>query len=207
MVLLSVIAVLLFIDLLFFINDKYVVSFFGLIGILAGAWYFIPEVAMFVAEHGWLYLTGTYLGIGLVVGAGKWLIANVSLWIKLRNCRSDFQRDNPPKDEPLYVRQSRFANYWNNKYASNSNSMIPCIVYIKPEAFENNPTKLVDSLALRAKDHVERISFWVLQWPLVIVATALEDLVVNVGKNLARFFDYAFTQFSRRVVASTVKDL
>lgn len=207
MILLSVIALLLFVDLLFFVNDKYIVSFFGLLGIVAGAWYFLPEVAAFVAEYGLLETAGVYLLAGLLTASAKWFIANVSLWLKLRNTRSDFQRDNSSTDEPVHVRQSRFAKYWNNEHGRRGNSLTPYVEYDKAENFENNPNKLVDALTLRAKDHIERISFWVLQWPLVIVATALEDLIVNIGKNLARFFDYAFTQFSRRLVASTVKDL
>ena len=51
MIFLSIIALLLFVDLLFFVNDKYIVSFFGLLAIVVGAWYFLPEVAAFIAEY------------------------------------------------------------------------------------------------------------------------------------------------------------
>lgn len=208
MILLTAIAVLLFIDLLFFVNDKYVVSFFGLVAIVAGAWYYIPEVTAFVATHGIFELVMWYIAAGIVVATAKWFIANVSLWLKLRNSRADFKKSNPNVlDEPVHVRQSRFAKFWNAEYGRHGNSLTPHVDHCKPEDFENRPNKLVDALTLRAKEHIERITFWVLQWPIVVVATALEDLIVNVGKNVARFFDYAFTQFSRRIIESTVKDL
>lgn len=104
MILLNVIVVLLFINLLFFVNDKYAVSFLGMIAIVAGAWYYIPEVAAFVATHG-------------VIELGIWCIG------------------------------------------------------------------------------------------AGVVLTVLKNLIVTVGKNAARSFDYAFAQFSRRMMVSTVKDM
>lgn len=207
MILLSIIAVLLLVDLLFFINDKYIVSFLGLVVITAGAWYFIPEVANLVATYGLAQVIGGYVGAGILTAAVKWFIANVSLWLKLRNAREDFDHTYVKHDQPQSERHLAFAKFWNINFARHSGSLVPRVDWIGDDAFERDPNKLVESLTLRAKDHIERISFWVLQWPIVIVATAFEDLLINIGRNVARFFDYAFTQFSRRLVASTIKDL
>ena len=204
MILLSIIGVLLLVDLLFFINDKYVVSFLGLIGITAGAWYFIPEVANLIATYGVFEVAGGYLVIGILTAGVKWFIANISLWLKLRRARSEFGSKFALQDSPQHERHRAFAHFWNDAYGRGS--LTPRINFYE-NTFENNPSHLVESLTLRAKDHIERISFWVLQWPIVIVATAFEDLLINIGRNVARFFDYAFTQFSRRLVASTIKDL
>lgn len=206
MILLSIIGVLLLVDLLFFINDKYVVSFLGLIGISVGAWYFIPEVASLITTYGLLEVAGGYLVFGILTAAVKWFIANISLWLKLRNAREDFDKSHTKRDEAQSERHKAFARFWNSAYGRRGNSLVPYVDF-SDSTFEASPNYLVDSLTLRAKDHIGRISFWVLQWPLVIVATAFEDLLINIGRNVARFFDYAFTQFSRRLVASTIKDL
>ena len=208
MILLSIIVVLLLVDLIVFINDRYILSFFGLVAITAGAWYFVPELANLLVAYDWLTLLGYYVGAGVLTAAAKWFIANISLWLKLRNAREDFQRLNPPKDgETQADRQGRFARYWNLEHGIRGASLTPFIDFNGAETFEEKPEFLVEALTLRAKNHVDRITCWVLQWPIVIVATAFEDLLINIGRNVARFFDYAFTQFSRRLVASTVKDL
>jgi hypothetical protein len=60
---------------------------------------------------------------------------------------------------------------------------------------------------IKARNNIDRITFWVLQWPIVIVTTAFEDLIVNIGKNAARLFDFMLTRVSRMMITSSVKGL
>lgn len=207
MILLSIVAVLLLVDLICFINDKYIFSFFLLLGTVFGAWYFIPEFASLIATYGLFEVVGGYVAVGVAVAAVKWFIANISLWLKLRSAREDFKNSNASKgDKSQAERHRSFARFWNDAYGRRGSTLVPYVEFSE-STFESSPNHLVESLTLRARNHIERISFWVLQWPIVIIATAFEDLLINIGRNVARFFDYAFTQFSRRLVASTIKDL
>lgn len=206
MILLSVVAILLLVDLAFFIKDQYIASFFGLVSIVAGAWYFIPDVAVLIQTFGLLPILAGYVGVGIGVATIKWFATNFIHWLRLREARSDFQDKYAKTDgDTPASREYAFAKFWNNNFYQRG-KLYPRVTE-HAESFECDSNFLVNELTLRARDHIERISFWVLQWPIVIVATALEDLLINIGRNVARFFDWAFTQFSRRLVASTVKDL
>ena len=185
MILLSIIVVLLLIDLACFISDKYIFSFFLLLATVIGAWYFIPELAAVVEAYGILTLVGYYLGAGIVVASVKWFVANISLWLKLKSARSDYDQSGWSKDGMTQAERHRsFAWFWNDGFAQRGSSLVPYIDF-SDKTFETKPNHLVESLTLRAKNHIERISFWVLQWPIVILATALEDLLVNLGRHVS----------------------
>lgn len=66
---------------------------------------------------------------------------------------------------------------------------------------------IAELLTPRAKKHVDRITFWVLEWPYVIVATVIDDILIKFARNIARFFDWAFTGMSRFWISRVVKGL
>ncbi len=68
-------------------------------------------------------------------------------------------------------------------------------------------TAVVDALTPRAKNNKGKITIWVLQWPLVIVATIFEDLIFKIGRTAARILDALFSGLNRRLVAKATKGL
>lgn len=207
MVLTIVFCALLLLDLLVFLEDKYVVSWIGFMAILVGVWFMFPAVQALIAPFTVIEIVGYYLGVGVGVACFKWVVANVSLYSRLRLARQAFQREPSPPNEATHARHCRFAHFWNLYYACERNSLTPRVDTSSLSQFEANPNMLVDSLTIHAKKHIDRITCWVLQWPIVVLATIGNELLINIGRTTARCFDYLFTQMSRKLVEKTVKDI
>lgn len=79
-----------------------------------------------------------------------------------------------------------------------------------PKVHPNDINKedfFVTLFAARARDYVERITNWIFSWPIVILSTVFNDMLLKLGKHAARLFDLVTTQFSRRLVSGAVKDM
>jgi hypothetical protein len=68
-------------------------------------------------------------------------------------------------------------------------------------------TAVVDALTPRAKDNVGKITIWIYQWPVVIVSSLIEDLLIKLAKHFARFLDMVFSRVVRAMVAKATKGL
>lgn len=66
---------------------------------------------------------------------------------------------------------------------------------------------LVDLFTPRTRHYIDRITFWVLQWPIVLIAFILEDLLVKFGRWVARMLDAVFNRMSRMMIGKSVKGL
>lgn len=66
---------------------------------------------------------------------------------------------------------------------------------------------LIQLLTPRSKHYVERITGWLVQWPIVIVTTIFEDLFVKIGKHLARLLDLFLRKLSAILIGGAVKGL
>ncbi len=192
--------VVLVADLALFISDKYIASFFLLLGTLVASYFFVPEAAQIVATYGWMgmftYVLPTYLGIGVGVAVIKWFFYNLKIAGRIKEAIAKFNKSCSGHNDEMAKRKS-FIDFWNSHY------------YPRVSSFQEwkDPDVVVDALTPKAKNEVDRITFWVLQWPIVVIATLLEDLLVKLGKHVADLFDYLFNQLARKLVSNATKDL
>lgn len=201
MILILLFLVALALDLVLFINDKYIASFFLLLGTIVFSYFFVPEASQIVASYGWMgmftYVLPVYLGIGIGIAIVKWFLYNLKIAGRIKEAVGKFKKTFSSDGVPSREVNKKFISYWNT--------------YYRPRVSEfhnyDSPEVIIDALTPTAKNEVERISFWILQWPIVVVATLLEDLLLKIGKHAAQFFDYAFNQLARKLVANAAKDL
>ncbi len=75
------------------------------------------------------------------------------------------------------------------------------------EADFTKETSVVDALSPRAKDNIGKITIWIYQWPVVIVASLIEDFLIKLAKNFAKALDAMFSKIVRDMVAKATKGL
>jgi len=217
MLIIAAIILILLVDCVLFAYDKYILSAAGFLAVTVGAYMFIPDVAALVATYGYVEVGLAYLGFGLLVALGKWVATSIKHGIRVREIRQEFDESSIGKntDVTQVLRRRHFAELWNSRtqYTGpielNPQISIPSAPHnerVDNSRFENEDY-IVDQLMIKARNNIDRITFWVLQWPIVIVTTAFEDLIVNIGKNAARMFDFMLTRVSRMMITSSVKGL
>lgn len=70
-----------------------------------------------------------------------------------------------------------------------------------------NDDVFVSLLTPRTGDYIERVTFWVLQWPIVLINFVFEDLLIKIGRHIARLIDVVFNRLARMFVSGAVKGL
>lgn len=207
------ISLLLVADLMLFTFDRYVLSFFMLLVNIGLAWWLIPDVTSFVVQYTVRGLLTHVLPIYLLIGVGvafvKWILFNIKFANIVSNIKEDFKQDKVGYEfESDADRRAAFAHFWNNRYRCDSMFSSDETPKLSTNAFEyENSESLVHQLTPRAKNFIERITFWVLQWPIVIVSTLISDFLVKIGRHVAIIFDKLFTQLSRAWMRRVVKDI
>lgn len=193
MLILGIVTILILADIAFFVSDKYIFSFFLLLGILGVSFFFIPEVASFVAERGWssilTQLLPMYLAAGVGVALVKWVLYVLKKANYIKAAKKKFTL-NGGDDQSA----PKFVVWWNNQYGNRQ-------IY----HFENCDWDFViDRLTPSAKENIDRITFWVLQWPIVIIATIFEDILIKLGKRVAELFDYLFNGVAKKIIGNAL---
>jgi len=226
--LIALLCILLLLDfLLFTIWDKYIVSFVGLILIGVGAYYFMPTVATFIDTHTWqdfaiysLY----YLGAGVIVAGLKWLMLNLRIGRKLREIRVDFEKSYEDTKTVLKPANERSINVADDSYKQETKTpadkrrefmkqVNASSVSIYKENwridYDNCTTEeqMVDELLPHAIKYVDRITFWVLQWPFALLSLVFEDILLKIGRWVSEVFEALFTRMSRYMIKRAVKGL
>jgi len=228
--LIALLCLLLLLDfLLFTIWDKYIVSFVGLILIGVGAYYFMPTVATFIDTHTWqdfaiysLY----YLGAGVIVAGLKWLMLNLRIGRKLKEIRIEFERTyqktkttlKPPMERNIgvhlsdsdYVEEKKTDADKRREFMKQVNASSVSIYKENWRIdYDNCSTeeKMIDELLPHAIKYVDRITFWVLQWPFALLSLVFEDILLKIGRWVSEVFETLFTRMSRYMIKRAVKGL
>ncbi len=179
-----------------FLADKYVLSFVFILANLAFAFFFVPEFAAYIAAHGWMSILTELLPIYLVIGVGiavaKWFLFVFKKSQKMQECREKCGPD---------TTRSNFVSTWNNRYYYYGS------VGSWEERSLQNDDFFYGLFTPKAKNEVDRITFWILQWPIVVVATLFEDFLIKLGKHVATLFDSLFTGLSKRIIGSALKGM
>lgn len=235
MILLLIVLFLVAVELTLFAYDKYVWSFIVLVASFAAAYFLLPEFASFVQGVGWGTIATVYLPVYIVLGAAtavlKWLMFIRGVSTDLAEARSKFElqyhahpepevvgepvagmairprRGQPVNDQVL--KREKFLEYLAS-YGTMDLEHLQKVKNIRSKSSGANLSKddaLIDILTPRAKEYVGRITFWVLQWPIVLLSLIVEDLILKIGKHVARAIDKVFNQLARALVGNAVKDM
>ena len=210
------IGVLILLDvLLFAVWDKYVFSFVLLLGLAVLAWYQVPFVYSFVETTGYLKLFAEYLPlyllVGAVVAAAKWGFLVLSVAGDIKEIRQSYIENAKKKRGvdvgPLLKTDPAEMRGFLSAVAHTGGTKAATVVYDNTSTFNfdsntiQSSEDVLDAVTPRAKRNVERITFWALQWPIVIISTLVEDFLVKIGKHLSKLFDYLFTRVARKILA------
>lgn len=205
MILLTILAVLVIIDIVLFANEHYGWSATVTIASLAIAYFFAPEVKAFFASEATVILTKylpIYIAIGIGTAVAKWMLNAVKFAGKVSDTRKKYDihiTNHPDSLENLTQaeRREHFVRYFRD---------INYGVKIHPVNYHQD-NAIVDAITPRAKDNVGRISAWIFQWPIVVISTLVSDFFIRIGKHVAQIFDSALSFVGRSLVARATKDL
>ncbi|TFH07049.1 MAG: hypothetical protein E4H14_09385 [Candidatus Thorarchaeota archaeon] len=226
MFILLILGALLVVDLLLFTFwDRYIISFFLLVGVGIAAFWLLPEFAAFIRDVGFTKLLTVYLpaylGVGVLTATAKWIVHIFKVAGSVKDLFKQFTKELPKlKADPtrigLYPRSTDADTI--TKVLDNENQMFARYIYhvgtgeddwrLKEVIADNNVFRedlstreeLVDALIPQAKKNVGRITFWALQWPITIISTLIEDVLIKLGKHLSRLFDYVFNRMARKII-------
>jgi hypothetical protein len=202
--LLIAILALFILDVVFFSFEKYEWSIGVMVASIAAAYFFQPDFHNFVLT-GWVTILTKYIPFyllgGLATAVAKWIIHNFKAASKIGEAKKEFDANHDKPDAPIAQRRQAFVKFFESYMGYRSKHKIYTVSDF------NKETAVVDALTPRAKDNVGIITIWIFQWPVVIVATLFEDLIVKLAKNAARVFDALFSAASRALVGRVTKGL
>lgn len=201
MILAIIIALLVFDVCLFTFFDRYIISFLFLLGMAVGAFFLLPTFAAWAVEHmtDWPYILkwmSLYLVAGASVATLKWGFFNLKIRRELKRARDEFSS---PALDPI-VRRKAFVETLELGTIYKTRMTLGSADYTTEEAF-------IAKLTPAARKYIDRVTFWALQWPLVLVGLILEDLLARIGEWLSDFYDFAFTRVARMLIGSAVKGI
>jgi hypothetical protein len=238
MLLILAIIALLVCEVVLFSLDRYITSFFLLIGSFAAAFFLIDGVSQYVTDVGWWTLVSTYglyyLGGGVAVATLKWFQQLYHVRHTISDLRVEFEQSYkaptsatavtseqsiPGVDvgRPVPLTEAQLRMHKRKAFIRFVTSNRPDALRRTQVAVPSDSATvenvlsseegLIDILTPKARNNVERISFWVLQWPIVVLSTVLEDLLLKIGKHLARLFDAVFNRAARALVGGAVEGM
>lgn len=144
-----------------------------------------------------------YFGIGIAIAAGKWILFNYGVSRRIETARREFSDENDLDKMTPEQRRERLASYvYEKRYHIYKDSK--SINWNK--AAESNEALVVE-LTPDALDYADRIAFWVLQWPFVVLGTLLEDILFRIGEWVSELFKGLFTRLTRAIIGQAVKGI
>jgi len=219
---------LLVIDLLLFtIWDRYIISFLMLIGIGVGAYWLVPEFTAFITDVGYTKLLTAYLPVYLVIGVAvatvKWIVHLFKVAGSVKDLYKQFKPELPkiqadPSIIGLHRRNDGNLMATPESAWKNEHTIFTYYIHhrgtqiddwrLKEVLSDNNVyhrdintrEELIEALIPQAKKNVTRITFWALQWPITVIGTLIEDVLIKLGKHLSRLFDYLFNRMARKII-------
>jgi len=193
-------------ELYAFADDRYIVSALLFIGSVAFfIWVAAGEYPGLFDSFTWKELLvkwlPTYLGAGIGVAFVKWLFYVRKKGKKLQESIADLKLHalkSKTNSTAIFDADGNITNYLKLNMDLPRNPFNSSIKVHDRESF-------IDAWTPRATSEADRITFWIIQWPLVAVATVFEDLILNIGKWVAEIFETIFSKLSKTIVANYVK--
>lgn len=203
----SIIIGLIFVDLLIFAADRYIWSTTIFLAELAAAWYFIPEVHDFVTIQGYLHfcLTAipTYLGIGVLVAALKYIAFCHKISRKVEEYTKKFVEAKDINDNRYY----QFLSFINVDGGASLGIIRLLKIKSTPYLRISTREEMLEILTPRAGDYIDRIGTWIIQWPLVILSLAFEDVLSKLAEIVASMFGSMFYRLNKYMIGEATKGI
>ena len=102
----------------------------------------------------------------------------------------------PTTEEVDAARREHFIQLWNDSDRDHDLTSVSTTA----QTDWKDPEIIVELLTPRAKKKIDVISWWVLEWPFVIVSTVIGDFLIKFGKHVAKLFDRLFTGMGKMLV-------
>jgi hypothetical protein len=210
--------------------DRYGWAVVCLIASLVGGYFLVSGVADFVHTAGWQTIAlyaAYYFGAGVVTAGLKWLQYHVKFASQLAKLKASlkfytdeaYSKTSPGalNDRLTDIRSMVIPFSENNlnhiKQLAKSIgeasgrdyryiTMLAQNVDTRSVATVDAIVKAVQPVALK---QVDRISAWIATWPFVIVHTAFADIIMKLGKHVARAFDAMFGGMMRAIIDRGLK--
>jgi hypothetical protein len=206
-------AALLLVDLALFSFNQYGWSLIILLVNGGLAYYFIPEVSTQIAAtptETLIYYGLTYLGAGLVTAFVKWFVHVRRIGSEIANLRGMYKHYKSPTDGTNTQNEyGRLANYILNRVDYSQHPTLYGFVRSEKSGTReianiNSMEDLVEFFVPSAKNQVDKITYWVIQWPLVIVDLILNDIIAKIGKHIAALINRMFGGISKFIIRSAL---
>jgi hypothetical protein len=232
--LLVLLVIVFLIDVTLFAFEEYIWSVVVMTTVLVAGYFFVSGIHDTFVAIGWhrllTFYVPVYLGVGVATAFLKWTLYNFKRVSAIRAAKKEFDIDDPVRSKKLEAfledkaekgeleshfaalgatdkdsyltaaRRSAFvAFYSGSSYYKDRHKIHKCDY--------NKATAVVDALTPRANDHKAKFTLWIYQWPIVLADVLLQDFLVKLAHNVARFFDFALSYFSRKMVAHATKGL
>lgn len=207
MLLLTIIAVLLLIDVIVFANDWYGVSSILLAAEACALWFLFPEVKDVITgqglQHFFLVVLPSYLGIGIAVATAKWIWFNIRVASQVKEYAARFVPDADSRDNP-FTQFLQYIDMGEDRYSG-----IKCLLKHDPAGLNaaNTKEEMIHKLTPQAKKAVDRIASWIWQWPIVCISFVVDDLILEIGKWVASVFGTIFTRFSKMLISRATANI
>lgn len=202
--LIALIAIIV-IDIFVFLADKYVLSFLIFVGALFGYQYFQSDQTALEIAKTFLFEYGAYyIGFGVATAALKWVLFNFKIGRELKRLSDKYNAEYTKRSysgflEFIHDRYNGIHNFL--KHSSDDR--------VHKSQIEATKTKdeMDTLLTPMASKQKERITFWILQWPIVMLTMLVEDLLIKIGHRVAELFDYLMKRFSKMLVSRATSNL
>lgn len=76
-----------------------------------------------------------------------------------------------------------------------------------PRSKQRNDEYVLNVLTPRTRDYLARVTFWVMQWPIVLIDFVLSDLLIKLGEHIAVLIDTVFSRMARMFVSNAIKGI
>lgn len=197
---------ILIICVILFAFDRYGVSFFLAVSALVAAFFVVPEVVAAINSVGWTTIVTVYvpvyLAIGAVVALIKWVLLNVTVRAAVAEVTEVVKSENINYATMSDVdRHTKFASAWNQCDLVERHRHLK--IRFDMHAYIDRDI-IAKSVTPRAKEEVERITLWILQWPIVTLALLVENLLFKLTSHIAKLIDAVFTELFRKFIGSAV---
>ena len=200
---LTLLIVLLIVDTLLFVNDRYFLSIFIPVGLFIGYIWIdrgIDNIIPFMRENILPYLW-QYVLLGIITAILKWVLFVYSVGRKLTELSKSFNakyRSLTSNRYQLFLRYVQDIVGIRNLLKSDMSPDITSVI---------TKDDMDKALSPKAIDQADRITSWVIQWPIVVLSVFIEDVLLKMGEWVSNVLDSLFSRFTKYVISDSTKSV
>lgn len=70
-----------------------------------------------------------------------------------------------------------------------------------------SPDKMIEAITPKMSQHVYPLTFWILNWPITLIALVVQNFVIELVNNVIELFDGTFKKLNKAIVKRLIKDV